>query len=173
MAHVQVQRLSHRHEAVLRVMLENPDAKLGDIALLLGMTPAWLSTLIHTDAFQAALREKQGDLWSDSRVSVRDRLSGIASAGLDVLGERLADAETPTGEVRETTKMALTALGYGGSGAGVAANGPTVNVFNTVPADVYERARARALGGRPHDERDAERPLNVIEGDFTPTGREE
>jgi hypothetical protein len=145
--HIQVTRLSHRHEAVLRAMLENPDARLGDIAALLGYTPAWLSTLIHTDAFRAELKKRQGELWEESSVSIRERLTGIAEAGLDVLGERLANAETPTREVRETTQMALSGLGYSGGG-GANAGGQTVNVIN-VPSDVFQRARSRVLEGRP------------------------
>lgn len=144
--HPQITRLSHRHEAVLRAMLENPDARLGDIAALLGYTPAWLSTLIHTDAFRAELKKRQGELWEESSISIRERLTGLAEAGLDVLGERLADAETPTREVRETTQMALAGLGYSGGG-GAAAGGQTVNVIN-VPSEVFQRARSRVLEGR-------------------------
>ena len=155
-SHIQVTRLSHRHEAVLVAMLANPDAKLGDIAALLGYTPAWLSTLIHTDAFQGELKRRQGELWTDASVTIRDRLTGLAEAGLDVLGERLNQMDTPTREVRETTQMALAGLGYSGGGGG-APSTQTINVLN-VPSDVFDRARSRVMEGRPA-------ALDVIEGE--------
>lgn len=81
--------ISHTHDMVMNWMLENPHRLLRDCAAYFGYTQAWLSSMIHTDAFQARLKEKQGDIFSAIASDIPSRLNGLASLAIERLEEKL------------------------------------------------------------------------------------
>lgn len=145
-------RLSHTHHDIARFMLENPALPLSAVAQHFGYTQPWLSTIIHSGAFQAHLAELQSSADGMVIADVPARLRSIASMALDKLGDQLEFAEG-TGPasrvdrtfVQETAEMALKALGFGrqGSVGADAPQGPSTVIY----ADrlVIEQARERLL----------------------------
>jgi hypothetical protein len=106
----QIRRLNHRHEGVLRWLLANPNRPLGDCAKELGYTPAWLSTVIHSQAFQAELRTRQILLYGEASLEIRDKLVGAAHLALDKIIESIP--VQPPQFALDASKEVLKSLGY-------------------------------------------------------------
>lgn len=134
-----IQRLSATHHAIADWLIANPGKnQMERCATKFGYTRAWLSTLIHTDAFQALLRSKQEDVFHEVVVPLKEKIAGVAHAGLDRLGEHLDKADFK--ETADVTKDMLAALGYGPKA--VPAGGVNQNNYYFGP-DALEAARER------------------------------
>ena len=144
----EIQSLSIRHEDILNFVLANPQMKLGDVALLHGVTQPWLSTVIHSDCFQAKLSERQDDIFADALLPISDKLTALAHAGLDSMLENIP-FETDSEVVRKTTDTVLKSLGFSGDGAGNGQNAGVINNTYVVQASILEKARDKIGSRRP------------------------
>lgn len=147
---VELQNISHVHEAIMNWMLANPDKSLKQCAAEFGYTQAWLSTMIHSNLFQARLREKQEHVFSGLATNINEKLVAGANMGMEKLVEHLEKSEDPK-FIKETTTMMLDKLGFGASlRTGAPAPGNVSNVQNNFymasPADLAQ-ARGRISGG--------------------------
>jgi hypothetical protein len=140
MSKVQVMRLSNRHEAILEYMVANPTVKLSEVAATFDVTQAWLSVLIHSDAFQEALRKKRDEVFHPAAMTLQEKLTGMAHLALDKLGEEIDNGKVSPALLLETGNSVLDRLGYGTKAAG--GGGNQTNVFlGSVPAGVLQDAR--------------------------------
>jgi hypothetical protein len=141
-----LKELAPVHIQIMDYILANPDKNYGDVAAHFGYTPGWLSQIIHADAFQALLAEKQVDLFSDVRLTIKDRVTGLAHESLKRLVEKLP-TEQDTDKVANVADIALKALGFGGKAATPAGAGITINGGNVIvsPVDAGTLAEARQL----------------------------
>lgn len=149
MAEVQIYRLSNKHNAILEHMIANPTMKLGEVAAIFEVTPAWLSVIVHSDAFQEELRKKRGEVFIPAMLTLQEKLTGMAHLTLDKLGEALDNGKLSPMETLEVSSQTLDRLGYGTKPA-QAAGGTTVIVNGAVPTDVLQQARASF--GRTYDQ---------------------
>lgn len=139
-----IQKVSIKHEMIMNYIMENPQEPLASVAAHFGISSAWLSTVIHSPAFQDRLLEKKDVLFHHTVVAtVRDKVSVLAHKALDKLVDQI-DFTLDTKELRETADMALERLGYGGKNGG-AGDGPTVINNNTlvVARELYYEAQNR------------------------------
>ena len=107
-----VQSVSIKHEAILNFLLMNPISKLRDVASYFGVSQPWLSCVIHSDAFQLRLRERQ-DLQFD--ISIRPMMEKVTAAAELALNRivELIPEETDIGKLNSVADKALTRLGLG------------------------------------------------------------
>lgn len=92
--HVQLNRLSITHEAIMDWLLTNPGkGQMKKCADHFGFTQAWLSSIVWSDAFQAKLRDKKEFLFGQTVVSIRDQVNGVAQRALERLGEKIEYTE--------------------------------------------------------------------------------
>ena len=143
----QVQKLSHRHEAVLHFMLANPIVPKGEIALRFGVTQAWLSTVINSHAFQEALANYTDVAFHETVLPLREKMMIAADRALDRLNE-LVPVETSLDVVRKTADSVLAACGYGAPQVGREAPSQfnqqnNTYIFGNASPEVLARARAR------------------------------
>ncbi len=142
-ASAQIDKVSWRHEQIVDWMLANPAAKQSACAEFFGVTQAWLSTIIHSDAFQeykARRYARHQQMLSESTI---EKVEGLARGAVEVLYERITNEreEIPLGIVKETADMALKACGFGPKGN---SNNAEVNVsINVAGAESLERAREK------------------------------
>jgi len=143
MSQVQIKSVSHWHEQIVDWMLTNPHLPLKDCASYFDRTPTWLSTVIHSDAFEQyrAIRFAQ----HQERVSesVLSRVHGVADVALDVLQERIeVEREKISLDfVKDAASMALQQLGFGAKHSPAAAT-PSLTVHvNAAPREVLAEAR--------------------------------
>jgi hypothetical protein len=139
----QVIRLSHRHEAILNWLIANPEQKLEDCAREFGVTQPWLSSLIHCDLFQSALREKQAYVFGEISITVKDRITHLAHESLRRLTERIESGSVSNDQLIDSAELAVKSMGFGAPKP----QGPINNnfVFQTPQIDASTLADARQL----------------------------
>lgn len=126
----------------MKWMLANPDKTLTECALAHNYTLAWLSTIVHSDAFQAQYRKLQDESFTDVRLDVKAKVTALAHIALDKLTEQLPVATDPD-LILDVADKTLKALGYGTPPRG---QQPAVNVqVNQYQATPEALAEARRI----------------------------
>lgn len=74
--------ISHKHEALLNWLVLNPDKSLRECADHFGYTQSWVSSIIHSDIFQVALKEKQLAIAAKVADSIPAKLRRAADVAL-------------------------------------------------------------------------------------------
>lgn len=157
-------RISNTHNAIADWLVANPGkGQLGRCAVCFDVTRSWLSTLIHTDAFKALLRNKQEGVYEDVVIPLVDKIMGVAHRSAEVLGELLDDSQDEKLK-HSIAKDTLAMCGYGtGAGTGTVVNNLTQNNQFNVNGDALEKAK------RLRDERFPSPPGgNLIESQSAP-----
>lgn len=164
MAENQIGKISYTHEAFINWLLENPERPLRDAAAYFGYTQAWLSTILHSDVFQAKLSGRQDAVFAAVAQDIPSKLRAAADIGLEKLTRKLEDTED--GEfILDATDKLLHRMGYAPSASrnpvapSHITNNTQVNVFQV---DALQLASAR--------ERISARPA-AIEGEVIPAER--
>jgi len=157
-----IQKVSHKHEEIMNFMLANPTHKLGDIARHFGMTQAWLSCVIHSEAFQARLAEKQEAIFSGTVLPLKEKLEGVAHQLLDKLEERIPTMADK--ELVNLTDNTLNRLGFGTKPQGTTPGAPAEFSLTLTLRTELEQARS-LIGARPSTQ-----PGVVIDGQHAPIG---
>lgn len=144
----EIKNLSHRHDAIMRFLLANPEMKMQDVAAEFAVTPAWLSTLIHSDLFQRRFLELRGELTDDVCFSVKDKLNELAHKSLDRLMQRVEAGAVETDDLLDVAELAVkNTLGIQPQRNGIPLQGFQQNIFIS-PGDL-EQARRLMLQRRP------------------------
>ena len=146
MAENQIAKVSIKHEAILDYLLVNPAEKLGDVAAHFNVSQAWLSVIIHSDAFQVKLAEKNSECFSTIVMPLREQLLGVAQVGVAKLGEVLENSSTTSDKqfIADTTDSILKNLGYSPkSSAPAPSGGSTTNNIFVVDKTALAAARAK------------------------------
>lgn len=81
--------VSITHEGIINWLIENPGRPQRDCALFFNVTQAWLSTIIHSDAFQERLRQRQDEIAALVGVGIQAQLRGGAALALERLTEKI------------------------------------------------------------------------------------
>jgi len=106
-----LQRLSTTHEAIMNWLVCNPERSLRDCSQKFGYTQAWLSSIIHSDLFQHALKEKQAAIGQTIAASIPEKLRRAADIAVEKLAEKLESSEDPEFILDATDKI-LHRLGF-------------------------------------------------------------
>jgi len=145
-----IQNISHLHEALLNHLICYPRATGTELALAFGRTPAWISTIINSQIFQAKLAERQDEVFADAVIDVRAKLEGVANAAVEKLGTCVHNSQDPK-YILDVADKALHRLGYAPSRNAPSSGQVTnqqVNVYGQVDAATVANARA-LIGRRP------------------------
>lgn len=172
---VQLAKLSHHHLAIMDFMLANPRVPMWAVANEFNRTQAWLSTVVHSDLFQAHMQERRRLIEDDQRQSINHRLFVAAEKGLDSMINALDDDEVSVAEKRAISELALKAQGYfdsGKSGTTIQVN-TQVNNDAAVKTSAVQQARERILSRTSEAKAESlgiKRPALVICDDKTSGG---
>ena len=104
-------RLSHTHEQMLNWLVLNPDRNLRECADHFGYTQSWVSSVLHSDLFQAALKDKQLAIAARVAGSIPEKLRRAADVGIEKLTTALENTEDPEFILDATDKI-LHRMGY-------------------------------------------------------------
>ena len=144
-----VAKIRYTHDAMIDLIITEPAISQGEIARNFGFTEGWISQLINSDAFQARLAERKGELTDPLIIkSIEEKMKGVVSQSLDIVMRKL--------EATQSADLALKVLEVGTRSLGMGAQNrqATTNVNFVV-----------ALPGKAADEMDwAARHAKVIEG---------
>lgn len=148
----QLKNISVRHDQIMDWLIANPTQPLSACAAHFQLTQPWLSTIIHSDLFQAKLTERKDEVFGEVCISVKDRITALAHDSLRRLQERV-NVEDNVPVLVDASDLALKALGFGPRQA-AAQGGTTVNVYG-VDRGILAEARARMERGNAPEVTDA------------------
>ena len=143
MSKTQLKRLSPTHTAIANWLIANPGkGQMRRCAAVFDVSQAWLSQILHSDAFQGMLQAKQRDAFEHLMTPLADKINGVAHRAVERLGEVL-DQTTDERLVHDIAKTSTGLAGFGPSFQ--AAGNVTVNNQTniTVNADALREARER------------------------------
>jgi len=119
---IQVAKVSWSHKDMADFMLANPQATQNQIAERYGYTPHWVSTVIHSDAFQCYLASRRSELCDPTLIlTIQERMQGMTHRAVEVLQEKLA---LPAAMVSDELALRAAALGAKSLGMGISSPPP-------------------------------------------------
>lgn len=142
----EITKVRYTHEAIIDLVLSRPGIRQAEIAALIERTPAWVSTIMASDAFKAKLEERRAEVVDPYvAATVNDRLQAVAHASLERILEKVSTPGLTVADdfLVKTAKLATDALGYGAKPAG---GGSTTNV--AVVVQVPQKLEAPAWEAR-------------------------
>ena len=121
--HARIEKTRYNHEAMIDVIIANPTLTQGELARTFDRSQAWMSRIMGSDAFQAALAKRREEITDPFLVAtIEERMNGLAMQSLDILAEKLEATGNPDLAL-EALKVTTKALGFG-------ARAPMTNVQN-------------------------------------------
>jgi hypothetical protein len=108
-----IAKTSYSHDALIDIILANPAITQNELAATLGYTPGWISQVIGSDAFQAALALRKDQIVDPMlRGAVEESFKGLVLQSMERLRAKLE--ANPTDQLcLEVFKNSTRALGYG------------------------------------------------------------
>jgi len=111
-----IAKVSYTHEDMIAALVANPLISQNELAARYGYTPAWVSRILTSDAFQAKLHEKTVECIDPIiRASVQERFKALVSRSLEILEEKLnkPSEAIPDQFALRTFELGARAAGYG------------------------------------------------------------
>lgn len=144
MAKKQIVELNHRHAAIAEYLLQNPSARLKDVAAAMGMSPSWVSIVTNSELFREYLRQRSREVGDATFISLQEKVQGIAHRAVEKLGEALDSSQDPAFILAAADKT-LQRLGMGGTGVhvNVDARNQSVTAVQNVSSEVVSEARRK------------------------------
>jgi len=100
---LRLQKVAYSHDALIDLIIANPRITQAQMAATFGYTTTWISRIIGSDAFQAALAERRREITDPFLIAtIGERLHGLAIQSLEIVAKKL--------EATESADMALKAL---------------------------------------------------------------
>lgn len=156
---------SYRHDAIIDLMIACPNLRQNDIAAQLGYTPAYLSTIISSDAFQMKLRLRRSEYEAGLDQSAMERLHELDEKATAIIATELAKADADPQfalSVKKTVQTNMT-----GARGNQRAPAQTTVIANNAQINQNVLARAREKMKRVEN---SIRPDNFVETVLEPTG---
>lgn len=110
-----LKRCSYTHDALIDLIIEQPELDQNQLASHFGYTPGWISNILAADAFQArlALRREQV-IDPDIKASIEERFRALAIQSLAVLQRKLTQPAVSDTVALRCAELGAKALGVGG-----------------------------------------------------------
>ena len=108
-----IQSVRYTHDGMIDLIIAAPMISQGDIARHFGYSEPWVSIVINSDAFQARLAQRKGELIDPRLVaSIEERLMAIAQTAADVVHREVVERKNPDYALKALS-MSSSALGLG------------------------------------------------------------
>lgn len=111
-----IAKVNYTHEDMISTLIANPLISQNDLAARYGYSPAWVSRIMTSDAFQARLHEESArHLDPVIRASVQERFKALVSRSLEILEEKLNKPSEAISDqfALRTFELGSRAAGYG------------------------------------------------------------
>lgn len=137
----------------MKWLLQNPEKSLRQCADHFGFTQSWLSTVIHSDAFQAQYKALQAEANSRVVADIPARMTRILDVALDKLGDMVEQSEDKD-FILETSDKILNRMGFAPNSKSAPAAPPST-INNTFIVNQADLAAARQNFGRVIEHEDS------------------
>lgn len=112
-----IAKVRYTHDAMIDAIIADPTVKQNKLAEMFDRSVPWISRIIGSDAFQAALAKRREELTDPFLVAtIEERFRGLAMQSLDVIAEKLQSTQN--------ADLALKALDISSKALGFGARGP-------------------------------------------------
>lgn len=111
-----IAKVSYTHDAMIDFIIAQPTISQGQLAAKFGYTPAWISQIISSDAFQSRLAARRDELVDPEIIaSVKLNFEALVRRSQELLLAKLnrRAEEVPDNLVLRTLEAASRAAGYG------------------------------------------------------------
>lgn len=111
-----IAKISYTHDGMIDLIVANPMISQGELAAHFGYSPAWISRVIASDAFQSRLALRREEVLDPTiKATIEERFKALVLRSLDILQEKLSQPAglIPDNLALRTTELASKALGYG------------------------------------------------------------
>lgn len=108
-----IARVTYTHDAMIDLILQNPQMNQTDLALYFGYTQGWVSRVMGSDAFNARLAQRKEEIVNPAIIATLDeKLRGLAHQSLDIISRKLEATSSPD-LAAKALDMSVKALGLG------------------------------------------------------------
>lgn len=149
-----IDKVSYTHDAVIDMVIANPGVSQGALAAMFGYTQGWLSQVMGSDAFQARLAVRKGEL-IDPLIfqSIDEKIKGLAHRSLEVLQKKLDQPQCSDGVALKAFEISARALGYGAQTPQAPAPQPLEKLAENITLIFNQRKSEQLV------------PMKVVEGE--------
>lgn len=105
--------LNSVHEFMALWLIANPHRHQSELAQEIGYTESWVSTVIHSDMFQAAYRELCGTYHEVAVEGIGEKVNAAAMEALAAMREKIRNRACSEQFLLGATKTLLSSIGYG------------------------------------------------------------
>lgn len=117
-----VAKVGYTHQDMIDCIIAHPGISQGELAARYGYTQAWVSQVMASDAFKAALAARRAELVDPTlQLSIEERFRGMAELSLQRLMQKLEAPQVSDNVVLKAVELGAKALGVGGNAAPVQA----------------------------------------------------
>jgi hypothetical protein len=117
----ELQKISPRHEAMINLLINEPDLTRYQIGARLGLTASWVSACMSSPAFKERFLERQAEVVDPILFqSINERFEGMLLRLIEVINEKLNQEHVPDKFALRAFELTLRAAGYGGGNSPVA-----------------------------------------------------
>lgn len=144
MAQHQLQRLNHRHRAIINWLICNPHKSAGECGRQFGYTQCWMSQIINSDMFQAAYQLACEAAGAAPAHMIKAKVAAAASMGLDRTMQLLDTGAATERFVLDSTRNNLGAIGMGQAEPSAGKEGDKhlhLHITGDMIAEAREKAR--------------------------------
>jgi hypothetical protein len=110
-----LQKCSYTHEAMIDLIIKNPEMSQNQLAAHFGYTPGWISNVLASDAFQALMASRREEIIDpELKASIEERFRALVIQSLKVLSEKLNKVNPSDNVALRAAELGAKALGVGG-----------------------------------------------------------
>jgi hypothetical protein len=120
--HARIKRTHYSHEAMVDVLIAEPTIKQSELAARFEKSEPWISRILGSDAFQAALAKRREEITDPFLIAtIEERFKGLAYQSLDIIAEKLETTKN-TDLALKALDVSVKALGFGARAPGTSQN---------------------------------------------------
>jgi hypothetical protein len=133
-----LERVRYTHDAMIDIIIAKPDVSQNTLAEYFGYSVGWISRIFCSDAFQARLAQRRGEIVMPGLLSTfEERLKLLATNSIEMVLEKLEERDeegrpvADIGTMFKALEISTKSLGYGARQTNVAIqNNLTVNTMS-------------------------------------------
>lgn len=113
-----IRKTRYSHEAMIDVIIAEPTITQNELAKRFDRSVPWISRIIGSDAFQAALAKRREEITDPFLIAtMEERFNGLARQSLDIIAQKLETSQN-TDLALKALDISAKALGFGARTAG-------------------------------------------------------
>jgi hypothetical protein len=110
-----LKKVSYTHKALIDLIIEHPEMTQNQLAAHFGYSPAWISNILASDAFQNAMAGRREEIIDPAiKATIEERFRALVIRSLAVLEEKLAKPAVSDQVAIRCAELGAKALGVGG-----------------------------------------------------------